>query len=87
MYREVTMFEVTEALRLWLSGTPKKRIAAQLGPRSENRAALRRGRDRHRVAARCGTHRGARPRCPVGAPAERRTSAGRHLEPSASDSL
>jgi hypothetical protein len=31
MYREVTMFEVTEALRLWLSGTPKKRIAAQLG--------------------------------------------------------
>ena len=31
MYREVTMFEVTEALRLWLGGTPKKRIAAQLG--------------------------------------------------------
>ena len=31
MYREVTMFEVTEALRLWLSGTPQKRIAAQLG--------------------------------------------------------
>ena len=31
MYREVTMVEVTEALRLWLSGTPPKRIAAQLG--------------------------------------------------------
>jgi hypothetical protein len=31
MYREVTMFEVTEALRLWLRGTPKKRIASQLG--------------------------------------------------------
>lgn len=31
MYREVTMLEVTEVLRLWLSGTPKKRIAAQLG--------------------------------------------------------
>ena len=31
MYREVTMFEVKEALRLWVSGTPKKRIAAQLG--------------------------------------------------------
>ena len=31
MYREVTMFEVKEALRLWLGGTPKKRIAAQLG--------------------------------------------------------
>jgi DNA-binding transcriptional MerR regulator len=31
MYREVPMFEVKEALRLWLSGTPKKRIAAQLG--------------------------------------------------------
>ena len=31
MYREVTMFEVKEALRLWLSGTPKERVAAQLG--------------------------------------------------------
>ncbi len=31
MYREVTMFEVTEVLRLWLRGTPKKRIAGQLG--------------------------------------------------------
>src|SRR5258706_11514631 len=31
MYREVTMLEVTEVLRLWLSGAPKKRIAAQLG--------------------------------------------------------
>jgi hypothetical protein len=31
MYREVTMLEVTEVLRLWLGGTPKKRIAAQLG--------------------------------------------------------
>ncbi len=31
MYREVTMFEITEVLRLWLAGVPKKRIAAQLG--------------------------------------------------------
>ena len=31
MYREVTMLEITEVLRLWLGGTPKKRIAAQLG--------------------------------------------------------
>lgn len=31
MYREVTMVEITEVLRLWLAGTPKKRIAAQLG--------------------------------------------------------
>lgn len=30
-YREVTLFEVKEVLRLWLSGVPKKRIAAQLG--------------------------------------------------------
>ena len=31
MYREVTMLEVTEVLRLWLGGMPKKRIAAQVG--------------------------------------------------------
>ena len=30
-YREVTMLEVKEVLRLWLSGVQKKRIAAQLG--------------------------------------------------------
>src|SRR5712691_11098332 len=30
-YREVTMFEVKEVLRLWLAGVAKKRIAAQLG--------------------------------------------------------
>jgi len=30
-YREVTMLEVKEVLRLWLSGVRKKRIAAQLG--------------------------------------------------------
>ena len=30
-YREVTMFEIKEVVRLWLAGTPKKRIARQLG--------------------------------------------------------
>jgi len=30
-YREVTMFEVKEVLRLWLTGVAKKRIATQLG--------------------------------------------------------
>ncbi|MGH7332675.1 MAG: hypothetical protein ACREKS_08000 [Candidatus Rokuibacteriota bacterium] len=30
-YREVTMLEVKEILRLWLGGTARKRIAAQLG--------------------------------------------------------
>jgi len=30
-YREVTMLELKEVLRLWLSGMGKKRIAAQLG--------------------------------------------------------
>jgi transposase len=29
-YREVTMIEIKEVLRLWLAGVPKKRIAAQL---------------------------------------------------------
>jgi hypothetical protein len=31
MYREVTMIEVTEVLRLWRDGVPTKRLAAQLG--------------------------------------------------------
>ena len=30
-FREVTMLEVKEVLRLWLLGIPKKRIAKQLG--------------------------------------------------------
>src|SRR6266511_4431385 len=30
-FREVTMLEVKEILRLWLRGVPKKRIAQQLG--------------------------------------------------------
>jgi hypothetical protein len=31
MYREITMVEITEVLRLWRAGLPKKRIAARLG--------------------------------------------------------
>ena len=31
MYREVTMMEVKEVLRLWRAGLPRKRLAAQLG--------------------------------------------------------
>ena len=31
MYREVRMVEITEVLRLWRAGVPKKRIAARLG--------------------------------------------------------
>jgi hypothetical protein len=31
MYREVRMVEVTEVVRLWRDGVPKKRIAARLG--------------------------------------------------------
>lgn len=31
MYREVRMVEITEILRLWRAGVPKKRIAARLG--------------------------------------------------------
>jgi len=30
-YREVTMMEIREVLRLWLGGVPKARIAEQLG--------------------------------------------------------
>ena len=31
MYREVTMVEVKEVLRLWRAGLPRKRLAARLG--------------------------------------------------------
>ena len=31
MYREVTMLEVKEVLRLWREGAPTKRLAAHLG--------------------------------------------------------
>ena len=31
MFREVTMIELKEVLRLWGKGVPKKRVAAQLG--------------------------------------------------------
>ena len=31
MYREVTMLEVKEVLRLWREGVPTKRLAGQLG--------------------------------------------------------
>ena len=30
-YREITMIEIKEVLRRWVSGIPKKRLAAQLG--------------------------------------------------------
>jgi len=30
-YREVTMIDVKEVLRLWMDGVPRKRIAAQVG--------------------------------------------------------
>ena len=31
MYREVRVIEITEVLRLWRAGVPKKRIAVRLG--------------------------------------------------------
>jgi hypothetical protein len=31
MFREVTMIELKEVLRLWGKGLPKKRVAAQVG--------------------------------------------------------
>jgi hypothetical protein len=31
MFREVTMIELKEVLRLWGKGVPKKRVAAQVG--------------------------------------------------------
>ena len=31
MFREVTMIELKENLRLWSKGLPKKRVAAQVG--------------------------------------------------------
>jgi len=51
-YREVTMIEVKEVLRLWMKGQAKKRIAAQLGldPRTVRRYL--------RAARRCGVEAG-----------------------------
>ena len=45
MYREVTMIEVREVLRLRGEGLPKKRIAAQLGldPKTVRRYLVGRG--------------------------------------------
>jgi hypothetical protein len=39
MYREVTMVEITEVLRLWREGVPTKRVAAQpvLDPKTVRR--------------------------------------------------
>jgi DNA-binding CsgD family transcriptional regulator len=50
MYREVTMIEIREVLRLRGAGLPKKRIAAQLGldPKTVRRY-LQGGRDRGRA--------------------------------------
>ena len=47
-YREVGMLEIKEVLRLWFSGTAKKRIARQLGldPKTVRRYI--------RVAEQCG---------------------------------
>ena len=39
-YREVTMLEVKEVLRLWLSGVHKKRTAAQLGLKHQDGPAV-----------------------------------------------
>jgi hypothetical protein len=39
-YRGVTMLEVKVVLRLWLAGVREKRIAAQLGPEHQDRAAV-----------------------------------------------
>ena len=59
MYREVTMIELREVLRLRGEGLPKKRIAAQLGldPKTvrrylDGRRDGRRPRDRRRSATR-----------------------------------
>ena len=45
MYREVTMVEVKEVLRLWRAGLPTKRLAAQLGldPKTVAAVSARRG--------------------------------------------
>ena len=40
MFREVTMIELKEVLRLWGKGLPKKRIAAPTRSGSEDRAAV-----------------------------------------------
>jgi hypothetical protein len=67
MFREVTMVEITEVLRLRLAGTRKKRIAAQLGLDPKTLRRYIPDRDPHRTAARrCVRPRPRRPTCRVG---------------------
>jgi hypothetical protein len=40
MYREVTMLEVTEVLRLWREGVPTQRLRRPARTRSEDRPAV-----------------------------------------------
>ena len=67
MFREVTMIEVREVLRLWRAGLPKKRVAAQLGldPKTVRRYLADGYRDR--VAALTGVSLRVCPACRHGA--------------------
>jgi DNA-binding CsgD family transcriptional regulator len=58
MYREVTMIEVEEVLRLWRARVPTKRLAAQLGldPKTVRRLSTR-GHDSRRAGGRGVRHR------------------------------
>ena len=79
MYREVTMIEIREVLRLRGEGLPKKRIAAQLGldPKTVRRYLTRR-RDRGRPGDGDDQRRGGPPG-PPGAASGRRAAAWRRL--------
>ena len=79
MYREVTMIEVREVLRLRGEGLPKKRIAAQLGldPKTVRRY-LTAAADRRRPRDGDGQRRGGPPG-PARAASGRRSAAGRRL--------
>ena len=80
MYREVRMVEITEVLRLWRAGVPKKRIAARLGldPKTVRRYVTVAEATGLRVGAEA-RERDAAPGRAAGAAPRRRPTAGRRL--------
>ena len=82
MFREVTMIEFKEVLRLWQEQVPKKRIAARLGLDPKNGASLPLGGGSGRVASSAGdAKRRAGARCAAGSTAGWRSSPRRELGP------
>ena len=67
MYREVTMIEFREVLRLWQEQVPKKRIVAQMGLDPKTVAVFECGRSGRAASFGLDAQRRAGARCVAGA--------------------